>query len=66
MRGLYMSGYTERVLRDAAEAAVGACDPDSDMRGSRDYKLDLVRALVPRVVRQALRRAAGDGAAGAF
>jgi carbon-monoxide dehydrogenase medium subunit len=48
---------TERSLSAAAEAAAEACDPDADTRGSSEYKRDLVRVLVPRVAREAFRRA---------
>ncbi len=44
----------------AAEAAQAAADPQSDMRGSADYKRRLVRALFERAVGIASRRARGE------
>jgi aerobic carbon-monoxide dehydrogenase medium subunit len=44
----------------AAEAAMAACDPQSDSRGSSDYKRALVRALVSEAIQVAGRRAAGE------
>jgi len=44
----------------AAEAAAAACDPQSDKRGSADYKRALVRTLVERATEFALRRCRGE------
>ncbi|MGH9556471.1 MAG: FAD binding domain-containing protein [Terriglobales bacterium] len=44
----------------AAEAAMHAADPQSDMRGSADYKRTLVRTLVARALDAALRRSRGQ------
>ncbi|MGH9602697.1 MAG: FAD binding domain-containing protein [Terriglobales bacterium] len=44
----------------AAEAAMHAADPQSDMRGSADYKRTLVRTLVSRALDAALRRSRGQ------
>jgi len=44
----------------AAEAAMSAADPQSDMRGSADYKRTLVRTLVSRALDAALRRSRGQ------
>ncbi len=44
----------------AAEAARAACDPPSDIRGSAQYKKDLVAALVQRAVHRAVQRARGE------
>jgi carbon-monoxide dehydrogenase medium subunit len=44
----------------AAEAAYAAADPQSDMRGSAEYKRTLVAALVKRAIDIAVRRARGE------
>jgi aerobic carbon-monoxide dehydrogenase medium subunit len=51
---------TEKTLATAQEAARAAADPQSDMRGSADYKRALVGALVKRAIEVALRRARGE------
>jgi carbon-monoxide dehydrogenase medium subunit len=50
----------EQAISAAAEAARAAADPQSDMRGSGEYKRTLVGALVKRAVAVALRRARGE------
>lgn len=40
-------------LAEAAEALVAACDPIDDVRGSANYRRELVRRLLPRVFEQA-------------
>ena len=50
----------ERAIGRAAEAAREAAEPQSDMRGSADYKRALVAALVKRAIGIALRRARGE------
>jgi aerobic carbon-monoxide dehydrogenase medium subunit len=50
----------ERGLANAVEAARAAADPQPDMRGSADYKRDLVGALVKRAIQIAARRARGE------
>jgi len=47
-------------IHQAAEAAREAVDPQSDMRGSADYKRLLVTALVKRAAGIAARRAKGE------
>jgi CO/xanthine dehydrogenase FAD-binding subunit len=42
------------------EAARIAADPQTDMRGSADYKRTLAAALVKRAIDIAIRRAAGQ------
>lgn len=49
-----------RSVAAAAEAAKAAADPQSDMRGSADYKRQLVGALVKRAIEIAVRRARGE------
>jgi len=51
---------TEKTLASAQEAARAEADPQSDMRGSADYKRHLVGALVKRAVEIAVRRARGE------
>src|SRR5882724_5662752 len=51
---------TEKTIAAAVEAARAAADPQSDMRGSADYKRTLVGSLVKRAIDIALRRARGE------
>jgi aerobic carbon-monoxide dehydrogenase medium subunit len=57
LRGQSVSAKT---VQAAAEAAEAAADPQSDMRGSADYKRRLVGALVKRAIAIAVRRARGE------
>ena len=50
----------EKNIRTAADAARAAADPQSDMRGSADYKRILVGTLVKRAIGIAARRARGE------
>jgi carbon-monoxide dehydrogenase medium subunit len=50
----------EKSIAAAAEAAAAASDPPADLRGSKDYKRSLVRALVTRALEAAHRRARGE------
>jgi carbon-monoxide dehydrogenase medium subunit len=50
----------DKTVNAAAEAARAAADPQSDMRGSADYKRQLVVALVKKAVAIAARRAGGE------
>ena len=50
----------DKVLGEVIEAARAAVDPQSDMRGSAEYKRTLVGALVKRAIDVALRRARGE------
>jgi carbon-monoxide dehydrogenase medium subunit len=50
---------TAKAIETAAEAAMAAADPQSDMRGSAEYKRALVRVLVKRAIHIAARRARG-------
>ena len=47
----------DETIRQAAQLASEASDPKSDLRGSAEYKRDLVRVLTARVLRRALERA---------
>ncbi len=55
----------EKLAATAAEAARAAADPQSDMRGSADYKRQLVVALVKRAIGIAARRCRGEQVEGA-
>ena len=57
LRGQRLS---EKTIAAAAEAARTVCDPQSDMRGSAEYKREVVGALVKRAVEAAVRRARGE------
>ena len=50
----------EAVIKQAAQLAAEAADPAADLRGSVEYKRDLVRVLTGRAIRKALERA-GQG-----
>lgn len=50
----------EKMLATAVEVARAAADPQSDMRGSAEYKRTLVAALVKRAIQIAVRRARGE------
>jgi carbon-monoxide dehydrogenase medium subunit len=57
LRGKKIDG---KAIQRAAEAAQEAAEPQSDMRGSAEYKLVLVAALVKRAIGIAARRARGE------
>jgi len=57
LRGKKIDGKT---IHRVAEAAREAAEPQSDMRGSADYKRALVAALVKRALGIAVRRARGE------
>jgi carbon-monoxide dehydrogenase medium subunit len=48
---------TDAALQEMGEVAATECDPTDDNRGSAEYKLDLVRVLVPRAAKEAFERA---------
>ena len=48
---------SEALLKQAAEAAVDAAQPISDVRASADYRRHLVRTLTERCLQEAARRA---------
>jgi carbon-monoxide dehydrogenase medium subunit len=50
----------DKTIAAAAEAARAAADPQSDMRGSAEYKRQLISALVKRAIQIAARRARGE------
>jgi len=51
---------TEKTMAHAIEAVRAAADPQSDMRGSANYKRVVVGALVKRAMEIAVRRARGE------
>ncbi len=51
---------TEKTITRATEASRAAADPQSDTRGSAEYKRTLVGALVKRAIDVAIRRAQGE------
>jgi carbon-monoxide dehydrogenase medium subunit len=59
LRGKTLS---EKSIQSAAEAAREAAEPQSDMRGSADYKRLMVATLVKRAIGIAARRARGERA----
>jgi carbon-monoxide dehydrogenase medium subunit len=54
------SGVDTKAIGSAVDAARAAAEPQSDMRGSAEYKKNLVAALVRRAIEVALRRARGE------
>ena len=50
----------DEAIRQAARLASEESDPKSDLRGSAEYKRDLIRVLTARAIRRALERA-GNG-----
>ena len=57
LRGKALNGKS---IQLAVEAARAAADPQSDMRGSAEYKRTLVGALVKKAIEYAQRRARGE------
>jgi aerobic carbon-monoxide dehydrogenase medium subunit len=51
----------EAAIKRAAGLAAEAAEPAADLRGSVEYKTDLVRVLTARALHRALERAAGPG-----
>jgi carbon-monoxide dehydrogenase medium subunit len=52
---------TREVIAEAARLAAGAAEPRDDLRGSADYKRDVVRVFVQRGLRRALAQAGSQG-----
>lgn len=50
---------TEDVIDEAAEEATDGIDPPSDIRGSSEYRVAMVKVFTRRAIRQALLRAKG-------
>jgi carbon-monoxide dehydrogenase medium subunit len=49
----------DEAIKRAAQLAADAAEPAADLRGSVEYKKDLVRVLTTRALRKALARASG-------
>jgi carbon-monoxide dehydrogenase medium subunit len=47
----------EAAIKQASQLAAEAADPSADLRGSVEYKRDLVRVLTGRALRKAIERA---------
>ncbi|MBX5489726.1 MAG: xanthine dehydrogenase family protein subunit M [Chloroflexi bacterium] len=50
---------TDDVLRAAGEAAAAECDPLTDVRGSAEYKREMVKVWVRRTIRKAVEATGG-------
>jgi carbon-monoxide dehydrogenase medium subunit len=46
----------DRVIREAGETAASECAPISDIRGSEEYRIELVKELTYRAVKECLAR----------
>jgi carbon-monoxide dehydrogenase medium subunit len=49
----------EKAILEAARLAAAAAEPSADLRGSAEYKKDMVRVLTGRAIRKALERVKG-------
>jgi carbon-monoxide dehydrogenase medium subunit len=49
----------ESTIKEAAQFAADAAQPEADLRGSVEYKKDMVRVLTARALRKAIERAGG-------
>lgn len=47
----------DKLIEEAGQAAMEACRPISDVRGSAEYRRDMVGVLVQRAIRQSLAKA---------
>jgi carbon-monoxide dehydrogenase medium subunit len=47
-------------IEAAGKAAAEECDPWDDLRGTAEYKRDLVRVITKRAIRKAIQRAKGE------
>ena len=56
---LLRGGLGEASIRAASELAAEAAEPAADLRGSEEYKRDMVRVLTLRALRRAVARAGG-------
>lgn len=50
---------TDELLREAGEIAATEAHPTSDVNGSEEYKLEMVRVVTRNTLREAIRRAQG-------
>jgi len=53
------TGGEEAAIAKAAKAAMGICDPASDLRGPAEYRTHLAGVMTRRAIETALRRAKG-------
>jgi carbon-monoxide dehydrogenase medium subunit len=51
---------SDHEIRQSASLAAQEAQPTSDLRGTADYKREMVRILAARVLHRALERARGD------
>jgi carbon-monoxide dehydrogenase medium subunit len=51
--------WTDDLLEQAGRAAVGCCLPISDIRGSAEYRRDLVRICTRRALQRAITKGHG-------
>jgi carbon-monoxide dehydrogenase medium subunit len=49
----------DKTIGQAAQLAAAAAQPSEDLRGSVEYKRDMVRVLTARALRKAVERAEG-------
>lgn len=59
---LYGKRLDDTIAREAARLASEAAEPNSDLRGTADYKKQVVRTLTFRALRSATQRAMAGGA----
>ena len=59
--GLHGKRLDEGVAREAARLASEAAQPGSDLRGTADYKKQIIRTLTYRALRTAAQRAMAGG-----
>ena len=51
---------SEELIEEAAAASVEVAKPIDDVRGTAEYRRDMVGVLVKRAMREAWRRAGGE------
>jgi carbon-monoxide dehydrogenase medium subunit len=49
----------DTLIAQAAQKAIAACDPTEDLRGNREYKIQMAGEMTRRAIRLALTRARG-------
>jgi len=48
---------TDEVIEEAAKYAAEDCNPNTDLRGSEEFKRDMVRVITKRMIKKAIERA---------